>query len=44
MAKKSHAHLLEVMGILLEPMRWEWRVYEGDSSAVLRTTIVNIGA
>jgi len=31
MAKKSHPRLLEVTVIPLEPMRWEWRVYEGDT-------------
>jgi hypothetical protein len=31
MAKKSHPRLLEVPVIPLEPTRWEWRVYEGDT-------------
>jgi hypothetical protein len=31
MAKKSHPRLLEVTVIQLEPTRWEWRVYEGDT-------------
>jgi hypothetical protein len=31
MAKKTHPRLLEVSVIPLEPMRWEWRVYEGDT-------------
>ena len=31
MAKKSDPRLLEVMVIPLEPTRWEWRVYEGDT-------------
>jgi hypothetical protein len=31
MAKKSHPRLLEVTVISLEPTRWEWRVYEGDT-------------
>jgi len=31
MAKKSHLRLLEVTVIPLEPTRWEWRVYEGDT-------------
>jgi len=31
MAKKSHPRLLEVTVIPLEPTRWEWRVYEGDT-------------
>jgi hypothetical protein len=31
MAKKSAPRLLEVTVIPLEPTRWEWRVYEGDT-------------
>jgi hypothetical protein len=31
MAKKSDPRLLEVTVIPLEPTRWEWRVYEGDT-------------
>jgi hypothetical protein len=31
MAKKSHPRLLEVTVTPLEPTRWEWRVYEGDT-------------
>ena len=31
MAKKSHPRLLEVTVTSLEPTRWEWRVYEGDT-------------
>ena len=31
MAKKSHPRLLEVTVFPLEPTRWEWRVYEGDT-------------
>jgi hypothetical protein len=31
MAKKSHPRLLEVAVAPLEPTRWEWRVYEGDT-------------
>ena len=31
MAKKSHPRLLEVRVIPLDPTRWEWRVYEGDT-------------
>ena len=31
MAKKSPVRLLEVAVIPLEPTRWEWRVYEGDT-------------
>jgi hypothetical protein len=31
MAEKSHPRLLEVTVIPLEPTRWEWRVYEGDT-------------
>jgi hypothetical protein len=31
MAKKSHSRLLEMTVVPLEPMRWEWRVYEGDT-------------
>jgi hypothetical protein len=32
MAKKSNPRLLlEVTVIPLEPTRWEWRVYEGDT-------------
>ena len=31
MAKKSRPRLLEVAVIPLEPTRWEWRVYEGDT-------------
>jgi hypothetical protein len=31
MAKKSHPRLLEVTVVPLEPTRWEWRVYEGDT-------------
>jgi hypothetical protein len=29
--KKPQQHLLEVAVIPLEPARWEWRVYEGDT-------------
>jgi hypothetical protein len=31
MAKKSYARMLEVTVTPLEPTRWEWRVYEGDT-------------
>jgi hypothetical protein len=31
MAKKSDPRLLEVTVTPLEPARWEWRVYEGDT-------------
>jgi hypothetical protein len=31
MAKKSHSRLLEVAVTPLDPTRWEWRVYEGDT-------------
>jgi hypothetical protein len=31
MAKKPPARLLEVAIIPLEPTKWEWRVYEGDT-------------
>ena len=31
MAKKSDPRLLEVTVVSLEPTRWEWRVYEGDT-------------
>ena len=31
MAKKSHPRLLEVTVNPLDPARWEWRVYEGDT-------------
>ena len=31
MTKKSHPRLLEVTVTPLEPTRWEWRVYEGDT-------------
>jgi hypothetical protein len=31
MAKKSYQRLLEVTVSPLEPTRWEWRVYEGDT-------------
>jgi hypothetical protein len=31
MAKKPPARLLEVAVVCLEPTRWEWRVYEGDT-------------
>jgi hypothetical protein len=31
MAKKSDQRLLEVTVTPLEPARWEWRVYEGDT-------------
>ena len=31
MTKKSHPRLLEVTVVALEPTRWEWRVYEGDT-------------
>jgi hypothetical protein len=29
--RRSHPRLLEVTVIPLEPTRWEWRVYEGDT-------------
>ena len=31
MAKKRRPQLLEVTVIPLEPMRWEWRAFEGDT-------------
>jgi hypothetical protein len=31
MARRSHPRLFEVTVIPLEPARWEWRVYEGDT-------------
>jgi hypothetical protein len=31
MAKKPQVRLLEVVVVPLEPTRWEWRVYEGDT-------------
>jgi hypothetical protein len=31
MAMKYHPRLLEVAVTPLEPTRWEWRVYEGDT-------------
>jgi hypothetical protein len=36
MAKKSNPRLLlEVTVIPLEPTRWEWRVYEGDTPVMI---------
>ena len=34
MAKKSYQRLLEVTVSPLEPTRWEWRVYEGDTPLI----------
>jgi hypothetical protein len=31
MPNRSHPRLLEVAVIPLEPTRWEWRIYEGDT-------------